>query len=493
MIHATTLARTGFVTFRPRPDRPEAFDQQHSFCYERVPMAILVGGNGSGTTTAAAFKTALFLLSQQPPPRKDTPFWIVSETYDQVCSVCWLEKLHGMQLIPDSEVDWRRVSWIDRRRIWPRAVPLKPWPGRPGRNWMLEFKSYEQGRRALQGRAIGGFWLSEQFPEDVLVEVLRGCREFMFPGGQFAEFTPVDPELCLWLERVIDEPPPGWKVYRCNTELNTSLADGWLESFKSQLSSEMAATRLTGALPIWEGVIFASFNPAVHVVPEEEVALPPGARHFKGIDWGGSHQHPFACVWGCQDGTGSWLIYDEYWNNRGDLTPLDHVEAVRQIDRRWGWGQDEEATWGEAYADPSRPDLINLWRQEGFPVMPTAGATGSRVLESIETVRSLLNQQVAGRPKILISSRCRHLVEEMRKYRWKPRSERALRTAGDPPLQPLKKDDDTVDALRYMIHSVEKQRGQPPGSADYQHGRPDVHLHRHGRRRESWQRGFFRR
>ena len=213
----------------------------------------------------------------------------------------------------------------------------------------------------------------------------------------------------------------------------------------------------------------------------------------KGIDWGGSHQHPFACVWGCQDATGSWLVYDEYWNNRGDLTPLDHIRAVREQDRHWGWGQDEEASWGEVFADPSRPDLINLWRQEGFPVMPTAGATGSRVLESIETIRSLLNQQVAGRPKLLISSRCLHLVEEMRKYRWKPRSERAVRTAGDPPLQPLKKDDDTVDALRYMIHSVEKQRGAPPGSVDYRSSRPDVHLSRRGSRREDWRRGFFRR
>ncbi len=78
MIRTAELLQSGFARFRPRPDRPEAFDQQHSFCYERVRMAILVGGNGSGTTTAAAFKTALFLLSQQPPPRKDTPFWIVS-------------------------------------------------------------------------------------------------------------------------------------------------------------------------------------------------------------------------------------------------------------------------------------------------------------------------------------------------------------------------------------------------------------------------------
>ena len=212
---------SGWLWFLPRRDRPELFDQQESFFYSRDQVAFLLGGNGSGKTEVAAAKVGRFLVSWQEPPRRDTPFWIVSNSYQQVCAVCWQEKLFGRQFIPHDCIDWSRVRWLAPAQNWPLVVPLRPWPN--GNNWVLEFKSYEQGRRQLQARSIGGFWLSEQFTWDVFQEVLRGCREYMFPGGQIAEFTPVDPELCSHLEEILDNLPAGWGVYRLNTECNLSL------------------------------------------------------------------------------------------------------------------------------------------------------------------------------------------------------------------------------------------------------------------------------
>jgi phage terminase large subunit-like protein len=482
---------TGYCQFRPRPDRPELFDQQQSFVEDQLPgVAILIGGNGSGTTTAAAAKLARFVLYRQPPPRPCTPFWVLSETYDQVCGVCWAEKLLGQQFLPECEIDWENISWLDRKRGWPKAVPLRPWPGRPGASWQLEFKSYEQGRRALQGRSIGGFWFSEQFPVTLLLEVLRGCREYMFPGSCFVEFTPVDPELSLWVESVMDDPPPGWKVYRLNTECNTSLAAEWLRSFKAALPAEMAATRLTGALPGWEGAIFETFSPARHVVPEEQIDFPAGVQYFRGIDWGASAQHPFAAVWAWRDNTARWCVFDEYWSPRGELTPLDHGEAMAQRDQRW------ELDQVTTFCDPSRPDLINLFGQQGWAVFPAAGAGGPRVLESIDAVRALLAaEDPPGRPRLVISSACRRLIEEMRKYRWK-RPPRGSWNPQTPPPQPVKREDDCVDALRYMVHSAERQlSGSPPASAET--GgivRPDVPIAAGAAGREAQlARGFFRR
>jgi hypothetical protein len=59
----------------------------------------------------------------------------------------------------------------------------------------------------------------------------------------------------------------------------------------------------------------------------------------------------------------------------------------------------------------------------------------------------------------------------MRKYRWmrsrKPSEANLLNPKVAKP-QPLKRDDDLADALRYMIYTVERQRGMVPSSYKHQ-------------------------
>ena len=90
-------------------------------------------------------------------------------------------------------------------------------------------------------RSIGGFWFSEQVQWSVLLEVLRGCREYMFPGGQFVEFTPLQPELCLRLEQLMEKPPQGWGFYRMNTGRNTAVSAEWKKTFFGAVPKEMLA------------------------------------------------------------------------------------------------------------------------------------------------------------------------------------------------------------------------------------------------------------
>lgn len=454
-----------FFNFVPRPDDPANFDQQHSFCYNRDSVAFLIGGNAAGTTEAAAFKTALFVLQQQRPPRRDTPFWILSNTYAQVCGTCWQEKLLGHGHIPKSEIDWPRVSWISRAKGWPERVPLLPWPRLKGQredtNWCLEFKSYDQGREALQARSIGGFWFSEQFPEDVFLETFRGCREYMFPGGQFCEFTPIDPAYCLWIERVMENPPKGWAFYRANTQKNAvNLADGWYDQFFGSVSDEMRDVRLTGALASFEGVIYPEFLPAVHVIDSYEI--PDGVYHFRSIDWGASAEHPFVCLWGCVDGEGVWTIYDEYWNTSQKRLLSDHIKEIKTRSIEWGYPAKDDGYnpyFGSCFADPSRPDNINAFNAAGIWIEPAA----NHVYKGIDCVRAALKVNAATRrPKLRILGHCKHLVEEMRTYRWRRSKKESdggtLNPASAAPA-PLKRNDDTVDALRYMLYSYQCQNG----------------------------------
>lgn len=470
IVEQILAVREGFwYGFKPRPDKPELFDEQHSFCMNRDPVSFLIGGNAAGTTEAAAWKTAQFVLRHQKPPRKDTPFWIISETYEQVCDTCWKEKLLGRGHIPPSEVDWERIRWLDAALGLPMAVPLKPWPGEdPDKNWMLEFKSYKQGRKTMQARSIGGFWFSEQFPWPLFIETLRGCRNYMFPGGQFAEFTPIEPELCLQIEKIMEEPPKGWRFYRANTAQNKpNLADGWYDNFFATVSDEMRATRETGALASFQGVIYPAFSIPIHVVKDADwpTKAPPGCYHHRGIDWGASEAHPLTCLWGYYDGMGDWWVYDEYWSTDQTKITQDHIEEIRD---RYPWPDD--AYHGMTFADPSRPGEINTANVFG---VPTQGASND-IYKGIETVRTLLKINPAtGKPKLRIHERCKHLIEEFRKYRWvqpKASTEGTILNPTAPRPVPLKRDDDTIDNLRYIVHSVAVGRGATMSSmrhADY--------------------------
>ena len=467
------LENVAYFNFVPRPDDPANFDQQAGFCYSRDPVSFLIGGNAAGTTEAAAYKTALFVLREQEAPRPDTPFWILSNTYQQTCATCWQEKLLGHGHIPDSEIDFDRISWISRAKGWPERVPLKPWTKDSKTNWCLEFKSYGQGRQALQARSIGGFWFSEQFPADVFLEVLRGCREYMYPGGQFCEFTPIDPLLCVWVEKIMQDPPPGWKFYRCNTRKNkTNLAEGWFEQFFASVSDEMLETRMTGALATFEGVIYPNFNPAIHVV--ETVDFPQGVYYFRAIDWGASEEHPFVCLWGYVDGEGVWTIYDEYWNTDQTRLLADHIDEIETRSHEWGYPTNygRNPMYGALFADPSRPDNIAAFSASGVWIEPA----NNDVFKGIEAVRVALKvNRTTGKPGLRILKNCNHLIDEMRTYRWrrsrKAESANLLNPTVAAPA-PLKRDDDTVDALRYMIYSYNCRRGYAaPEEASYgRHG-----------------------
>ena len=90
----------------------------------------------------------------------------------------------------------------------------------------------------------------------------------------------------------------------------------------------MLATRMTGALATFEGVIYQSFNPVVHVTDDDSRVWLPGMTHYRGIDWGASVEHPMAAVWACEDGAGGVLVYDDYWDTSQDKITQDHATEM---------------------------------------------------------------------------------------------------------------------------------------------------------------------
>lgn len=432
------------------------------------------------TTEVALAKVAMFLTDQEhwpPPPRYDTPFWIIGASYDQVINACWKEKLFGHVHLPIGEIDWGRIRWYDPKAGLPLRVPLKSPAGSPGRNWVIEFKSYDQGRDQMQARAIGGFLFTEQFPWGLLEEVLRGCREYNFPGSKLCEFTPVDPALSIELEELIEEDrlPEGWAIYRANTECAMEaghVSESWFREFFGMIPDEMRETRLTGRFATYEGTIYQTFNPLVHLVGDEAVFpagnFPQNVWHRRAIDWGFGAENAFCCLWAYKNSLGQWVVYDEYYSNDQSYTVHDHL---KQICDRWPWPAHHPA-YGMTYADPSEPGYLRIAGrfsefEPDYPNIPIQNAS-NRVYEGIDHVRYLLKPAIPGtngdrpRPRLLIHRKnCPNLSRQMRTYRHEKSTGTGVNPKDAKP-KPLKKDDHAVDALRYLVYSEATSTGHTP-------------------------------
>lgn len=377
--------------------------------------------HNSGKTDAAAYSVARFIRTT-PPPAPHTPFWVLSQNLDMVCRACWGQKLS--RFIPHHLIE--SISWYNRATNYPRSVQLKPHAN--GHSWTVDFKSYDQDRRALQGVEIAGFWCDEQVPFDVLTEVWVRCRRWDYPGSKLYTLTPLAPDELFETRANNPEDYPDWRFYRMNSRANQVLPSGYIERIVENELEELRETRLTGEFASFHGSIYPMFNAKVHVVPE--FAIPRGWRRFRAIDFG--YSHPLVCLWAAKEPiTGRYFIYREYAQNRTLIE--EHIRAIQE-----GWDETSPdccTTW----ADPEDAQARAEFAYHGLATV----AADKDVKAGIGTVRKAMHMKADGKPGLLIFESCRTLIRQLRAYHWHPYL----------PDKPEKVDDDAVDALRYVLHS----------------------------------------
>ena len=481
----------GYFWFMPRPDNHEEMDQQTAFAEDDTGGVVFcLGGNGAGTTSCVLMKAVRFMLENRPV-RRNCPFWFIAGSYEQTMSL-YDEKLDQKGFLPLYTVDQSKIKWHNRNSNWPYRVPLKP--DENGNNWVAEFKSYEQGRHAMQARSMGGFTFIEQFPWPLLEEVTRGCREQNmkhYTGNKMAEFTPIDPAMSANLEEMIrfgkapevksqrirgaQYLPDTWSVHYCNTAVAAAAGhvdQEWFDEFSAMISDDMKDVRLRGMFASYEGLIFKELNPLVHYVGDEVWSqIRDDAVHMRAIDWGAGQDNFFVCLWGLRGRDGRWYVFDEYYSNDQSRTTVEHLVEVY---RRHPWKSDHKH--GRSFADPSSPDgfrIASKLRQytnpeDNIEPIVLSGAY-NRVLEGIEHVKYLLKASLLidgpdgdriAVPRLYIhEANCPNLCRELRSYRWKKSTGRGINPQDAKP-EPLKKDDHSCDALRYMTISADRSLGE---------------------------------
>ncbi len=416
-------------SFQPRPDHNHLHDQQTSFVNDNTSrVQVVLGGTGSGKSEAAAYKVARFLLFDQPPPRKNTPFWVVSETFDLSCGVCWCEKL--IRYIPGEMI--ANTSWYNQRLEYPNAIILKPHEN--GNNYLINFMSAAQGRRKFTAASIAGAWISEPLNEWGIFQEIQGrTRDYEWAKIIYDQ-TPLIPQ--PELEQFYENRPAGWSFYHLNTLCNDRLATGWADEYLASLPEEVRDTRTWGAFSSFEGSIYKQLNKEHYVEPFE---IPDEWPKYRCMDFG----NYFATVWMTHDPSNSkWYVYDDYYwdySRRGGALIRRHAEELR---KRHKWNKPGcRGTFG----DPADPTSIREFAAQHIAI------TGARknVLGGIEQVGKLLMPQRDGKPGLMIFRTCAETIRQMRAYRWAKGSGKT-----DPKPEPLKVYDHLPDCIRMLISSV---------------------------------------
>ncbi len=408
------------LTYRPLP----ALARFHA---STAKNRWVFGGNRSGKSHGVvAWDLCSFALGIHPF-RVTSPkavIWAATDSWAMVGKLLWEEKIQ--QYIPPARI--KKIIWHNQGAGIPAEVRLT-------NGNKIEFKAYEQGRDAFQGRAIDAFYGDEQIPYDSEGIWQEIQARLMDRGGFTAQsMTPI--RFQPWLEQRIRNLPATDEVFYADLEDNRKSRGGHVDDAEidmliAQWSPEIQATRVKGRFAAFLGAVFKTFSREVHVC--QPFKIPPEWPKWRSIDFG--FNNPFVCVWLCRDPDKHWYVYREHYQARESIS--FHAERIKGLSgKEW-----YRCTW----ADHDAQDRYELEKQ-GIKTV----AAHKDVHAGIEAVQKVLKVQEDGRPLFYVFSTCPNSIEEIQGYRWAEGTENK-----DAKDEPLKVNDHCVDPIRYTILGAE--------------------------------------
>jgi hypothetical protein len=240
------------------------------------------------------------------------------------------------------------------------------------------------------------------------------------------------------------------QLYRASTRDNQANLPA---SFITDLgyTGQFALQEIEGQFVAFDGLVYdfdtTSPAPIAHVRRWDGAELP--RRVVGGVDWG--YTNPAVALVGGIDGDERLWALDEWAKRRASLEG-EVIPAIVGLTRRYG-----VSVW---YCDAEDPEAIAKLDAAlvsadlgGAPTgvcraAPVKKGPGS-VRAGIQTVTRLLALRGDGARGLYVAPQCVLLIAEMGQYSYMTASERQR----EPSEEPVKQNDHSLDALRYIAHS----------------------------------------
>lgn len=436
----------------PRTIRPSysAMSHQrlfHGACEDpSVNFTWLCSGVGGGKTAAGAIEALRHLLHVRPG-------------------------LPGLIVVPDFST-WTQVILPEIQKLWPSEVYssgkdtdgslilrcITPQGTTPV--WIRSAHNRQHVDKIL-GRTVGWAWLEEAcrmtVGELAFLFTLQRCRAGGLPPRVWITGSPRPG----WLPRVfgvedgippeargsVYRPKPGYAIVQASTSDNTFLSPEYYSVLSATFKGEFREQELEGKVLKPSGLVYPTFNRAVHVVPDDLAQSMRIKRRIGGIDFGWTA--PCALVWGGWTDDDEYVVQGEYYRRE---CPLEEQGAFAAKLGPLLW-----------YADSAEPRSIETFRrgfswhdeQYSLDILPAKKeivAQEGAVRELMELRQGRTHPVLGvdlGAPRIYISDRCSNLIREMGERRHR---DDMIETPEKPPREEDRiGDDHALNALEYAV------------------------------------------
>lgn len=394
------------------------------------------GGNRSGKTECGAVECVWLARGIHPfrENKKNVSIWVVS-----------LSKQVQRDVAQSKVFNYLKPEWVEDVVM---ETGSKDFPQNGFVDYILVknvfggvskigFKSCDQGREKFQGTSLDYVWFDEEPPE----EIYRECRMRILDrkGELFGTMTPLKGLTWVYDEIYLNESQNEeiWSI-SMNWDDNPYLDSGEIKALKQSMSEEELESRCYGKFQTFGGLVYPEFDPQIHVIEPFEVPK----DWFDKISIDPGLNNPLSAHFYAVDFDGNVYVIAEHYEAGKDVQY--HANAILNICKRLNWkvgfGGKIEALIDSAATQTtlaSEKSVCDLFYENGIAVNPKVNKD---LFSGINKVKAYL-KNAEGKSRLFIFKSCVNLIREIKGYFW---------GNGD---RPTKKDDHSLDELRYYIMS----------------------------------------
>ena len=238
-------------------------------------------------------------------------------------------------------------------------------------------------------------------------------------------------------------------LVRASSLENKHLGVDYLEGLKHEYSGVFYQQEVMGEFTAHEGIVYTSFARDRNV--QEPDAFKARHKRFVGsIDWGFSN--PMVGLIASLDGDDRVSLVDEIYQRRLKLE--EFAVKLREMEKAAAASLGVEYPFDITYwCDPSDTSIgagsmMQAMREMGFDVRKADNS----ILPGINAVQKRLEVQADGLPRLVVTPACVETINEFEQYSYDEYDpEKPFKD------KPMKMNDHAMDALRYMVMSLESQ------------------------------------
>lgn len=301
----------------------------------------------------------------------------------------------------------------------------------------IGFKTCDQGREKFQGASLDFVWFDEEPPKDIYDECKM--RVMDRDGDIFGTMTPLKGLTFIYDEIYLNDRNDE-DVWYISMEWadNPFLSKKVINSLSNTMSEDELESRRYGKFKSDNGIVYKEFDERVHVI--EPFDVPKDWYDNISIDPG--LNNPLSCHFYAVDNDGVVYVIAEHYESGKDV--IYHAEAIKNIAKRLDWHFDSRGRLNALIDSASNQrtlaslkSVAELFYDNGIVVNTNVNKD---LFSGINRVKSYL-KPANDKPKLYIFSNCVNLIREIKGYYWGQND------------VPKKKDDHSLDELRYYIMS----------------------------------------